>query len=619
MILFVTSACNLSCVFCDRRHTHAGFPGAEEIVSSGKRMDEKVVMVGGEPMLHPDLPDLIRKLRTAGAAQIVLQSNGLRAAYPSYAMKLESCGLDRASILFPAPGPSVADRLTRRPGAYYLALRGIRNLQESGVPVSLRLPLLQPALKHLPDLLRHVTAAVPGVRAIDLVHVHTGGPRLQVRFDELAGTLPSCTDGSFSGLPRVRLDTAGGMPLCVASGMPVFEPAEESLPGPRTYGRACGKCSLRRRCPGIPDPYLAAFGPGEFKPFRDGRSPGRRRADAAAGREGKPDKGRKYTKEETLKTVSTTYRCSESADGKEELYSVRLRVTQRCNQGCRFCFTPWEPKIIDEAGVEPVIISSIEAGAKKVVLTGGEPTLHANLAGLVRTARRAGAERVELQTNGIRLEDRDFCAELIDAGLTSVTVSLPSHRAKMLERITEESGTLKKTLKGIANLVDTGIPTSIHHVICPQNHRDVPGFARFITRRFRINHLSILLAAPIKPPLARPDIIVRFSDAAPWIKEALDYCIASDVPFEGTWERCGLPLCILKGDPRYYHGASRIPDANRTQDFIDAPGCPTCARRSLCYRVRRLYASLYGMEEFQPVHEHEVSSLSRPSLRPAGK
>ena len=76
--------------------------------------------------------------------------------------------------------------------------------------------------------------------------------------------------------------------------------------------------------------------------------------------------------------------------------------------------------------------------------------------------------------------------------------------------------------------------------------------------------------------------------------------LEAGVHFEGLWERCGMPLCVLRTDPRYHQGAAFIPDSNRGAEFIDGPACGSCTRSSSCYRIRGLYAYLYGTYEFQP-------------------
>ncbi|MBW2263551.1 MAG: radical SAM protein, partial [Deltaproteobacteria bacterium] len=543
------------------------------------------VIGGGEPSLHEDLPGAIRDLRASGAREVEVRTNGLRMAYASYARELAEAGLTRASVLVPSHDPAVSDRLTRRPDGHALALRGIENLIDCGVEVVVRIPLLRPTAASLSDTIDWISRNVPDASAIDLVHAYAGGKRLQLSFDEIADVLRDVLDRAAALGCSVRLDTAGGAPLCAIDRLPGFVPTGDELRGPRCFPPPCSGCLVRAQCRGLPVGHVDAFGHDGARPFRQTSTHVSSGEDAGEG--------------DLLENVSTTIRYTMGAVG-EKVDSVSLRITRRCNQDCSFCFIPWEKRTIDENGVEPLIHEAVEAGASRIVLTGGEPTLHPDLPRFIKAARDAGAQWVELQTNGILLSDRRTCERLVDAGLSSVAVSLPSHLPSLMDSIAAVPGNLPRVLQALGHLSTMDLILSVTHVVCTPNHREVGSFVRFLHERFRVHVFSILLAAPMSAPLARKDVIVRYSDAAPHIAEALDFCLEAGVHFEGLWERCGMPLCVLRTNPRYHQGAAFIPDSNRGAEFIDGPACGSCARSSSCYRIRGLYAYLYGTDEFHP-------------------
>ena len=77
--LFIrTTGCNLRCAWCDTTHAYQG--GEERslddlvalALSSGV---EAVTLTGGEPLLHPDAPELIRRLLDAGL-NVQVETNG---------------------------------------------------------------------------------------------------------------------------------------------------------------------------------------------------------------------------------------------------------------------------------------------------------------------------------------------------------------------------------------------------------------------------------------------------------------------------------------------------------------------------------------------------------------
>ncbi len=99
-----TAGCNLRCPFCHNAplvlpERIAGDPNGEETVLQflKKRQGilEGVAVTGGEPLLHPDLPDFLRKVRDLGYA-IKLDTNG---TFPDRLRELVEAGLvDRVAM-----------------------------------------------------------------------------------------------------------------------------------------------------------------------------------------------------------------------------------------------------------------------------------------------------------------------------------------------------------------------------------------------------------------------------------------------------------------------------------------------------------------------------------------
>ena len=91
----------------------------------------------------------------------------------------------------------------------------------------------------------------------------------------------------------------------------------------------------------------------------------------------------------------------------------------------------------------------MDAGARELVMTGGEPTLVKELPRHIAQASEGGIRRIVLQTNAMRLANEDFTQRLVDSGLTSTVISLHSHRDDVLESITTLPNTMDRILRGI--------------------------------------------------------------------------------------------------------------------------------------------------------------------------
>lgn len=105
----------------------------------------------------------------------------------------------------------------------------------------------------------------------------------------------------------------------------------------------------------------------------------------------------------------------------------------------------------------------VAAGVDKVRLTGGEPTLRADLADIVRGLREAGVRAVGMTTNGLVLTRR--LPALQRAGLSALNVSLDSLRADRYERMARRPG-LARVLAGVDLALQLGYsPVKINVVL----------------------------------------------------------------------------------------------------------------------------------------------------------
>src|SRR5690606_17800688 len=123
------------------------------------------------------------------------------------------------------------------------------------------------------------------------------------------------------------------------------------------------------------------------------------------------------------------------------LRTLRLSVTDRCNLRCHYCMPQqdyvWLPREDLLSFEEIVRLADLfgSLGVDRVRLTGGEPLLRRDLAGLVqRLASRPWLRDLALTTNGVLLADA--AADLRAAGLHRVTVSLDTLRGDRFARLT---------------------------------------------------------------------------------------------------------------------------------------------------------------------------------------
>lgn len=172
-----------------------------------------------------------------------------------------------------------------------------------------------------------------------------------------------------------------------------------------------------------------------------------------------------------------------------EIDYLRISLTDRCNLRCVYCMPETGaahatgPDALDAGEVERIARAAAAVGFRKVRLTGGEPTLRADLVEIVaRLARIEGIHEVALTTNAILLPG--LAPQLRRAGLARVNVHLDSLDPARLAGIMRHA-TLAGILAGIAAAEEAGFrPIKLNCVVAAgYNEEDVVDLARLTLER----------------------------------------------------------------------------------------------------------------------------------------
>src|SRR5258707_8813848 len=123
------------------------------------------------------------------------------------------------------------------------------------------------------------------------------------------------------------------------------------------------------------------------------------------------------------------------------LRSLRVSVTDRCNLRCNYCMPQeeyvWLPReeLLTFEEIARLVDVFTLLGVEDVRLTGGEPLLRRNLAGLVRMlAANPRIRDLAITTNGILFAEH--AEELRAAGVHRVTLTLDNLQPKPVLAIT---------------------------------------------------------------------------------------------------------------------------------------------------------------------------------------
>lgn len=140
-------------------------------------------------------------------------------------------------------------------------------------------------------------------------------------------------------------------------------------------------------------------------------------------------------------------------------YRMDLALTYRCNAACGHCYVgrPRDMESLSTEDWKRVIDKLWDLGIPHAVFTGGEATVHADLAALIRHAEHVGLV-TGLLTNGIKLADESYLQELVEAGLDHIQITLESHDEGIHNRMVGAE-VWKQTVQGIRNAVATDVYT----------------------------------------------------------------------------------------------------------------------------------------------------------------
>lgn len=279
-----------------------------------------------------------------------------------------------------------------------------------------------------------------------------------------------------------------------------------------------------------------------------------------------------------------------------------IRTGFLCNQDCGMC---WQGRDWGRFGADQILawIEDLRrAGARSLIISGGEPTLDPELVRYIEHATQLGFTDITLETNAIQAAKPGLAAKLAKAGITHAFVSLHSADPAISDAITRAPGTHERTVRGIHALLGAGIPVVLNAVMTAEGIDQLPSLPDFIHDAFGKHPLlsSLMISQPTEPfdrsllPTVVPDPAhVRRS-----LRATLDRALALGLTVRGLDGPCGPPLCAFGGDKRVVSGK---PISSPVDFRRYVPACDRCAVRASCFGVRHVEVELYGEGCVEPI------------------
>jgi cyclic pyranopterin phosphate synthase len=182
-----------------------------------------------------------------------------------------------------------------------------------------------------------------------------------------------------------------------------------------------------------------------------------------------------------------------------EIDYLRISLTDHCNLRCVYCMpltgTTFAPaaELLTAGEIETVTRAAVAVGFRKFRLTGGEPTLRADLLEIVeRLAHVPGVADLAMTTNGVLLPK--LARPLARAGLRRVNVHLDSLNPERLARVMRW-GTLAEIWAGVEAAEAAGLhPMKLNAVIARGFNEDdvVPLAALTLDRDWHVRFIETM-------------------------------------------------------------------------------------------------------------------------------
>ena len=285
-LLRVNGHCNMSCSFCFVDRTVPDFATAElsrTIEQMYRQGGRHLVLSGGEPTLHPDLPELLALGKRLGFDTIEIQTNGVRAADEAYARSLVQAGLTRATMSLHSVRAEESDRVTRLPGGFEKTVRAIDNFRALGISTQIAHVITKANYRELPQTVRwlaerfpesggHLSLCLAIAQGIsDLVYTW-----VVPTFTEIEPFVRAALDDCLEqGVGFGGMIGQGGYPPCMLRGDLRYYQAvldqvflSEDFSDQFYKAERCTACSFEPYCVGVRRSYVETHGDAELRPFR---------------------------------------------------------------------------------------------------------------------------------------------------------------------------------------------------------------------------------------------------------------------------------------------------------------------------------------------------------------
>ena len=276
---------------------------------------------------------------------------------------------------------------------------------------------------------------------------------------------------------------------------------------------------------------------------------------------------------------------------------VSIITGYACNNNCVFCYNSGKRGYPDltTGEIKKRLTGLKKAGCEHVNFSGGEFTIRKDALEIIAFAKKLGFKVIEIITNGRMLSYLAIARKFVENGANSIIYSIYGDDASLHDSLTKSEGSFEQITKAIENTKKLGMPFFANVLIVKQNYKRLPKIAEFLAKAGCAS-CSFIYVNPIGAAYDKFDEIVPLiSEAAPYIKKAIDIGIKNNIK---DWKISGVPLCFLEGYDNNIFWDNVFSDS-----MVKSLSCVDCKYFDGCNGLYKAYAEKKGVKELRPVKD----------------
>jgi MoaA/NifB/PqqE/SkfB family radical SAM enzyme len=282
-----------------------------------------------------------------------------------------------------------------------------------------------------------------------------------------------------------------------------------------------------------------------------------------------------------------------------------IRIGPQCNNQCVYCLSRREKQVEDSAW-KLQIDGAVSKKKNGIVIVGGEPTVREDFIDIVSYAKRAGLERITIQTNARLLSNKDYADTLLEAGASDFIVKLWGHTKEIHDRISGVEGSFEETIKGIKNITS------------PEDNRTILGKSGILMDNYTCLPDLVTLFAGLGVQWMIFELPPTEKRCVPLVPETLEYIHKAAETSNELQTFLGvenIPFCFMRGyednvrvnvqqrqsldDCDYFCFVEPVYDENKTKP----PPCQQCRYFPLCEGILKTYVEESLTSGIKPIEE----------------